>query len=119
METELSWDKSPEDLLDKFDSFEEELTDQLVLAMGDIVMKSERGAKHKVNVDTGRLRASIESYAQKLSKTLIEGFIGSNVYYAPFQEVIDPYLRPTIEENMQYAKQRVKEAVETAWENSS
>lgn len=119
METELEWeDLTPEELSEKFEDFQDDLMEELESALEDVVLKAEREAKHRVNVDTGRLRSSIESTARQISETIVEGLIGSNVYYAPFQEVIDPYLRPAIEENLDYAEERIKEAVEMAWENS-
>lgn len=58
-------------------------------------LKVEAAAKQIVHVDTGRLRASIAT-----ELTEIDGapaaLIGSTVEYAMAQEVMYPYLRPSL-----------------------
>ena len=45
-------------------------------------------------VQTGRLRASITPEVRRLGETNIEGVVGSNVEYAPYQELGTVYIAP-------------------------
>lgn len=60
-------------------------------------------AKGYAPVDTGNLRNSISHTAENNFRTVV---IGTNVYYAPFQELgtskikAHPYLRPAIENHI-------------------
>lgn len=54
-------------------------------AMRDSVLIIDRGAKQNAPVDTGRLRASITPGVSSAGDD-VEGVVGTNVYYAPFQE---------------------------------
>ncbi|KPJ77284.1 MAG: hypothetical protein AMJ81_00035 [Phycisphaerae bacterium SM23_33] len=54
--------------------------------MRDATLLVERHAKINAPVDTGRLRASITPEVRQQSNT-VQGVVGSNVVYAPFQEL--------------------------------
>ena len=55
-------------------------------AMRDCTLKVQRDAKIFAPVDTGRLRASIMPEVKTHTET-IEGVVGSNVIYSPYQEL--------------------------------
>jgi len=58
----------------------------VVNAMRDCTLKVQRDAKILAPVDTGRLRASIFPEVRTHTE-VIEGVVGSNVTYAPYQEL--------------------------------
>lgn len=66
-----------------------------VIAVEQQVIESalniQRVAKKKVNVDTGRLRDSID---MSLSFDKMGAAVGTNVHYGKHQEKIKPYLGP-------------------------
>lgn len=80
-------------------------------------LKVEASAKEKCPVDTGRLRASITHEVRKLAKGLYYARVGTNVWYAPVQELgsgpipPQPYLRPALEENWDYIKKKIGESM--------
>jgi hypothetical protein len=56
----------------------------------------ERGAKRRVRVDTGRLRASIQSHLERERGTVV-GVVGTNVAYAAYIEFdVESYLRAAL-----------------------
>lgn len=65
----------------------------------------EADAKHYAPVDTGRLRASIRTEVERISKYVVEGKIGTNVEYSRYVELgtsrqsPQPYLRPALRNN--------------------
>jgi HK97 gp10 family phage protein len=80
-----------------------------------------RSAKINAPVDTGRLRASITPEVRTMTGT-VQGIVGSNVVYAPFQEFKgrDPstssgqgrfYLRRAIESNLAKIKEILSKAI--------
>ena len=77
----------------------------LQAAMMKAVLLVEADAKKLVNVDTGRLRASITHEVREIAKGVIQGKVGTNVSYGIFQELgssrtpASPYLRPALEKN--------------------
>lgn len=95
-------DHSPKDLVKKLRRFESILTDRLEEALERAVLIVQATAQRLVPVDTGRLRASIESQVKRIGDKIVRGFIGTNVEYAPYVEMgvgqrAQPYLRPAIE----------------------
>jgi len=74
----------------------------IVGAMRESTLLVERYAKLAAPVDTGRLRASITPVVVS-SAGEVKGIVGSNVVYAPYQELgtkkmkAHPYLRPAFE----------------------
>jgi len=77
-------------------------------------------ARRGVNVDTGRLRASIDFETEREGEFKATVAVGSNVEYAISQEFDNPYVRPAIEENRETITSLLEEAVaEAAEENSA
>lgn len=114
---DFEWTQSHPDLLaEKIERFGDLVADELEDVMDEIVLRVQSDAARLVNVDTGRLRASIEGVVERLAGDLIEGTVGSNVEYAKYQEYIKPYLRPAIESNWPMIRTRVSTAVRRAWE---
>ena len=90
-------------------------------AMRTATLVVERSAKINAPVDTGRLRASIVPEVRTMTGT-VQGIVGSNAVYAPFQEFKgrDPssssgrgrfYLRRAIEDNLAKIKEILSKAV--------
>lgn len=120
MESRLEWkDATPEDAAEAFRQLGDALDSKLVPAMEEVALRIEREAALLAPVDTGRLRASINNEVEKAARLIIRARIGSNVSYAPFQELDNPYLRPAIEQVMPKAEQILTEAVEAAWDEVS
>ena len=75
-----------------------------------------RDAKLNAPVDTGRLRASITPEVRVMTK-VVQGIVGSNVVYAPFQELGTKrmkgrfYLRRAIESNLTKIRELLSRAV--------
>lgn len=70
----------------------------------------ERHAKINAPVDTGRLRASITPEIATRD-TVVQGIVGSNVVYAPFQEKKKKYLYRALIENKQRIYQILADVV--------
>ena len=74
----------------------------IVGAMRESTLLVERYAKINAPWDTGRLRASITPQVVSMAGE-VRGIVGSNVVYAPYQELgtvkmrAHPYLRPAFE----------------------
>lgn len=142
----------PDDLAAKLEAFGPALADELEDAAEDIALRIEADAKRKAPVESGRLRGSIASEAERVSEEVVRAVIGSNVEYAPFVEMgtdphpitgdplaweggggemqfatevqhpgtpAQPFLRPAVEQNKPFVRDRVAEAVENATEKVS
>ena len=79
-------------------------------AMRDATLVVTRQAKIYSPVDTGRLRASITPEVVRRD-TVVQGIVGSNVFYAPFQEEKRKYLYRALTENAQRIYQILQDAV--------
>jgi len=77
----------------------------------EIALRIVADARRGVNVDTGRLRASIDFETETEGEFKASIRVGSNVEYAIFQEFDDPYIRPAIEENRETITDLIEEAV--------
>ena len=91
----------------KFDGISRELRGPAMEgAMRKATMIVTASAKKNAPVDTGRLRASITPDVRNTWGSTVEGIVGSNVKYAPFQELGTKrmkgrfYLRKAVEENI-------------------
>lgn len=117
MESALQFpDMGPKDYIEMFDAFTETLPNRLEEAAEEISLRVMRSAQREVNVDTGRLRASIDQEVERVTEHTVRAIVGSNVEYAPFHEMDYPYLRPAFESNRQFIRDRIKQAVNAAWE---
>jgi len=86
----------------------------------EIALRIVADARRGVNVDTGRLRASIDFETETEGEFKASIRVGSNVEYAISQEFDNPYVRPAIEENRETITSLLEEAVaEAAEENSA
>ena len=77
----------------------------------EIALRIVADARRGVNVDTGRLRASIDFETETEGEFKASIRVGSNVEYAIFQEFDNPYIRPAIEENRETITDLIEEAV--------
>lgn len=71
-----------DDLARKLEELEAALEKHLTSAMETAVLLIEGTAKRLAPVDTGRLRASIESEVRQVASHVVEGHVGTNVEYA-------------------------------------
>lgn len=62
-------------------------------AMGEATAVVTGEAKVRAPVDTGRLRASITPEVRRLGGGDVQGIVGSNVVYAPYQEFGTVYMK--------------------------
>jgi hypothetical protein len=74
-----------------------------------LVTRTAKGPGY-VPVDTGRLRASITPEVVTGPK-MVRGVVGSNVFYAPFQEEKRGYLRRALQDNAQRIYQIFNDAI--------
>jgi HK97 gp10 family phage protein len=92
--------------------------------MKRIILQIERDAKSIVPVDTGNLRASIESRVIRNNDGDITGVVGTNTDYAAFVEFgtskmgAQPYLRPAVEQNRETVRELLGEGFNDAVERS-
>lgn len=119
MDVTLDWDgPTPHDAEEAMADFVDALPGHLEDAGDDIGMRVAATAAREVNVDTGRLRASIDHEVRSAMGDVVEVVVGSNVDYAPFQEMDHPYLRPAFHREADYIEERILEAVRDAWEEA-
>lgn len=117
MDAELEWTgTTPDELAGQFDELQAALQTELEAAMEESTLRVLADAQRNSPVDTGRLRASVEQSVERVGENIVRGTIGSNVEYAPIQEVENPYLRPAIEDNLSFIEARFKQAVRNAIE---
>ena len=95
---------------------EDRVGDELESALEDIAIRVEADAARMAPVDTGRLRASITHSVEQIGRNAFVAYIGSNVEYAPIQEIEQPYLRPAFEQNRGFITDRLQTAMENAVE---
>ena len=86
------------------------------MGMRDATMLVTRQARINAPVDTGRLRASIAPEVRQQGRT-VQGIVGSNVRYAPFQEYGTDrtpgkrYLQRAFEDNIEKIKALIGDVV--------
>ncbi len=87
----------------------------IIEAMRDSVLDVTRGAKINAPIDTGRLRASITPEIRPFGDT-VQGVVGTNVVYAPFQELGTRFIRPRryLQRAFEQASNRIKRRFEKA-----
>lgn len=116
VEAHFEWkhNKDMDTAIKRLRNLDEAVTQNLEEAAEEIGLRIMADARRLVNVDTGRLRASIETEVQRVMDHVVKVLIGSNVDYAPHQEVISPYLRPAVEKNKDVILRIAREALADA-----
>lgn len=116
MEIDLEWNgPDPHDYAEALEEFGRILPDHVEAAGEEIGTRVQATAARLVNVDTGRLRASIDSEIERINRHVIRVAVGSNVEYAPFHEMDYPFLRPAFEQEADRIERVYEDAVQTAW----
>lgn len=122
----FSWKagQSPKALEDKLDELEDALDEHLEDAMDDVVKKISADASRDAPYESGWLSSHIRGIVLGWVGEVLEGAVGTNVYYGPFQEygqeeydvdfTANPYLRPAIDDNREWARKQFEQAVEDA-----
>lgn len=122
----FDWDKgkSPEELAAKFDRLDDAIEDHLEDAMDTVTTKIAADASRKAPYETGWLSGNIRGIVVGWAGDVLEGAVGTNVYYGEYQEygqekfdvhfTANPYVRPAIEENREWAYQQFEDAIEDA-----
>lgn len=119
VEFEFEEGKSPEELEDRLEELQRRVRSDLEDAMQQAVLMVEADAKRNAPVDTGRLRADINSAVERVAEYVVHGYVGNNVDYAIYVELEIQkeglaYLQPALEEN----REDIIELFEDAIENS-
>ena len=114
--TDWEWkhNRDMRDAAARIRELQEQAGENLEAAMEEISLRIMADARRNAPVDTGRLRASIEQAVERVTEHTIRAIVGSNVEYAPYQEVLEPYLRPAIRNNADWIRQRIEQALENA-----
>ena len=86
---------------------------KLTSAIGKAAMLVVRSARKNAPVDTGRLRASIVPEIRVRDK-LIMGIVGSNVKYAPYQEMGTSAFTPPMSALMRWAMRKERGNIKAA-----
>lgn len=116
MDATLDWpEDSPQDHAATLEAFQDALPEHLEAAAEEIALRVQADAAREVNVDTGRLRSSLDHEVERIATHTVKAAIGSDVEYAPFVEMDYPFLRPALEENHDLIEQRIGAAIEDAW----
>lgn len=106
------------DATQRLKDLQETIGTNLEEAAEEITLRVMADARRLVNVDTGRLRASIETAVERVMEHTVKAIVGSNVYYAPYQEIIKPYLRPAFEQNRHEIRRIIRDALQQASEDA-
>lgn len=78
--------------------------------MTESMMMVESDAKLNTGVDTGTLRRSITHDVKDEGDKII-GEVGSNVEYAFFHSLDNPYLENAVDQNLENIRRKIKEVV--------
>lgn len=116
----FEWDSnaSPEDLAAKFEELDDVVEEKLEDTMDDVVKQIAADASRKAPYETGWLSSHIRGIVLGWVGEVLQGAVGTNVHYAPYQEhgtrYMDPnpYLQPAIEENRDWAFEQFEAAVQ-------
>lgn len=123
---EFGWTsgRSPKNLEDKLDQLNDAIEEHLDDAMDTVVTTIAADASQKAPYKSGWLSSQIRGVVVGWAGDVLEGAVGTNVYYGPFQEygqerydvhfTANPYIRPAIEENREWAHDQFEQAVEDA-----
>ena len=116
MASDWNWknNRDMRDAAERLQELGEQADENLEEAAEEISLRIMADARRNVNVDTGRLRASINQEVERVTEHTVRAIVGSNVEYAPYLEVTHPYLRPAIQDNADWIRQRIEEALDAA-----
>ena len=117
MDAEFELDPGPHELTERLEELREAAERERAEAAEEIALRVVADARRKVNVDTGRLRSSID-FEVIVEGEVVEIRVGSNVEYAIFQEVDSPYLRPAFSDNETKIERILTEMYENAAEEA-
>lgn len=118
-EFKMEHQRNMHDVAERLRDIQNTANKELDEAAEEIGLRILADAARKVNVDTGRLRASLDSGVEEIGEWAVKVSVGSNVEYAPYHEADYPFLRPAIEENEDFIRSRIEEALKIAAEEAS
>lgn len=113
MDAEFELDPDPREVAEQLRDLASNVDREQEDAAEEIALRVLADARRKVNVDTGRLRSSID-YEIEVQGQVVIIRVGSNVEYAIYQEVDHPYLRPAWSENEDAIERILVEIIERA-----
>lgn len=116
VEARFEWKNNQEmhRAIQRMQDLDEAVTKNLEEAAEEIGLRIMADARRNAPVDTGRLRASIQQEVRRINEHTVKALIGSNVEYAPHQEIRVGYLRDAVEQNKDVILRIVREAMEEA-----
>lgn len=76
----------------------------------EIALRVVADARRGAPVDTGRLRSDIDYNVEANGGTVVIE-VGNNVFYAQYQEILNPYLRPAWSSNEQAIARIIREFI--------
>lgn len=113
MDAELELDPDPREVAERLRELGE-LIERGAEENGEqIALRVLADARRGAPVDEGRLRADID-YEVETHGNVVVVKVGNNVFYAEFQEIMNPYLRPAWSDNEQAIARIIREFVEDA-----
>lgn len=123
---EFGWDsgQDPEAVAAKFERLDDVVEDKLEDVVETIVTKIAADASRKAPYETGWLSGNIRGVVLGWVGDVLEAVVGTNVEYGAYQEFGDdrfdvafeanPYIRPAIRENRDWAHEKIEDAIEDA-----
>ena len=117
MQAEFELDPGPHELTERLEELREAAERERAEAAEEIALRVLADARRKVNVDTGRLRSSID-FDVTVEGEAVQIRVGSSVHYAVYQEIQSPYLRPAFSDNETQIEQILTEMYENAAEEA-
>lgn len=113
-EFKMEHQRSMKDAAERLRDLDNTVGTQLEDAAEEIGLRVMATAARLVNVDTGRLRASLDSTVEDIGRQAVKVAIGSNVSYADIHEWEYPYLRPAIEQEAPKIRELIGDAMSQA-----
>lgn len=118
-EFKMEHNRNMHDVANRLRDLQNTTNRELEGAAEEIGLRILADAARMVNIDTGRLRASLDTDVEDIGEWAVKVVVGSNVGYADIHEMDYPFLRPAVEQNEEQIRQLVEEALETAAEEAS
>jgi len=84
--------------------------DKILKALEEGMKMVEADSKLLVGVDTGRLRASLSSKVEDKGDKIV-GECGTNVEYAFFHSLHNPYLETALDQNLEQIRRKIGDAL--------